>query len=208
MSLQTVLSLWKTPNTGKQWLAQKGECYPQHISESHVQTASVIVICLEVANLLWESWLLQQLDASTADGSVGKGLSRVAWSKDFVCAPNNMLHYTSSIEADQRLRQTCSVTHILVLGVRNHALLTMGSVLWRCCHMIQDADITDVPLTEGNMWVWSGFREHKLCTNIMLFLQVNQVFNKRPWKCQQSEQINQNCNWMFVQTKKSKPFFY
>lgn len=73
--------------------------------------------------------MLQQLDASTVDGSVGKGLSRAAWSKDFVCTQNNMLHYTSSIEADQRLRETHSVTHILVLGVRNHALLTMGSVL-------------------------------------------------------------------------------
>jgi len=41
-----------------------------------------------MANLLWESWLLQQVDASTVDGGVGKGLSRAAWSKDFVRTQN------------------------------------------------------------------------------------------------------------------------
>lgn len=99
------------------------------------------------------------------------------------------------------------VAHILVPGFINPTVLTEGSVLWRCCHVIGDADITSAPPTEGNMWVWSGLREHKLCTNIVLFLQVNQVFNKRPWKCQQSEQINQNSNWVFIQTKKYNPFF-
>lgn len=132
--------------------------------------------------------------------SVDKGVSKAAWPKDFARAQNLQVALPLTKGSGE-----CSVAHILVLGVINYAVLTKGSGLWRCCHMMRDADITSVPLTEGNMWVRCGLREHKLCTNIVLFLQVNQVFNKRPWKCQQSEQTNQNCNWMFVQTKKYKP---